>query len=35
MTIWNEADHPRDDEGKFTYKGGGTSSSKHEEKMRN
>lgn len=35
MTIWNEADHPRDNEGKFTYKGGNTSSSKHEEKMRN
>ena len=28
MTTWNEADHPRDDEGKFTYKGGSGSSSK-------
>ena len=27
MANWNEADHPRDDEGKFTYKGGGNSSS--------
>lgn len=26
MATWNEADHPRDDEGKFTYKGGGGSS---------
>ncbi len=27
MANWNEADHPRDDEGKFTYKNGGSSSS--------
>lgn len=26
MSNWNEADHPRDDEGKFTYKGSGGSS---------
>ncbi len=26
MNTWNEADHPRDDEGKFTFKNGGTSS---------
>lgn len=25
MANWNEADHPRDDEGKFTYKNGGSS----------
>ncbi len=25
MAAWNEADHPRDEEGKFTDKGGGTS----------
>lgn len=25
MSTWNEADHPRDDEGKFTYKNGGSS----------
>ncbi len=25
MSGWNEADHPRDDEGKFTYKNGGAS----------
>jgi len=25
MTVWNEADHPRDDDGKFTYKNGGAS----------
>ena len=43
MTNWNEADHPRDDEGKFTYKGGGNSNSSNnslsqksnEEKMQN
>ncbi|MBQ9246344.1 hypothetical protein IJ182_08770 [bacterium] len=34
MTTWNEADHPRDDEGKFTYKGGGSSTQKsNEDKM--
>ncbi len=33
MATWNEADHPRDDEGKFTYKGGGTSTSSNDEKM--
>jgi len=27
MTIWNEADHPRDEDGKFTYKNGGASTS--------
>ncbi len=26
MTTWNEAEHPRDDEGKFTYKNGGENS---------
>lgn len=35
MTTWNEADHPRDNEGKFTYKGGGTSTSSNDEKMQN
>ena len=33
MTNWNEADHPRDDEGKFTYKNGGQQS--NENKMQN
>ena len=23
MTVWNESDHPRDDDGKFTFKEGG------------
>ena len=27
MAVWNEAEHPRDDEGKFTYKNGGSSNS--------
>jgi hypothetical protein len=37
MGTFNEADHPRDDEGKFTYKGGiGSSRQKsNEEKMQN
>ncbi len=26
MAVWNEAEHPRDDEGKFTYKNGGGNS---------
>ncbi len=38
MSNWNEADHPRDDEGKFTFKGGSSSFSSsiretNEEKM--
>ncbi len=34
MTNWNEADHPRDAEGKFTFKGGGTTSfGNNENKM--
>ena len=32
MGEWNEAEHPRDDEGKFTYKGGGTTLYGHVEK---
>ncbi len=32
MATWNEAAHPRDDEGKFTYKGGGMSKSSNDEK---
>jgi len=27
MPVWNEADHPRDEDGKFTYKNGGASTS--------
>ncbi len=34
MAAWNEADHPRDEEGKFTDKGGGTSTAQsYEDKM--
>ena len=34
MTTWNEADHPRDDEGKFTFKNGGVSNKEsYEDKM--
>ncbi|MCD7879288.1 MAG: lysozyme [Candidatus Gastranaerophilales bacterium] len=34
MAIWNEAEHPRDDEGKFTEKGSGVSAEeKYKEKM--
>ena len=36
MANWNEADHPRDEQGKFTDKGGGSSSTtkeSYEEKM--
>ncbi len=34
MTTWNEAEHPRDDEGKFTYKNGGeTQGESYEDKM--
>ncbi len=38
MTNWNEADHPRDNEGKFTFKNGGSVPEKkqsYEEKMQN
>ena len=28
--VWNEQDHPRDDEGKFTFKNGGSSSNTKE-----
>ena len=27
---WNEADHPRDDDGKFTFKNGGSNSNTKE-----
>lgn len=33
MTNWNEADHPRDGEGKFTYKNGGGSGSSSNKTM--
>ena len=34
MTQWREEDHPRDDEGKFTYKNGGVSNREsYEDKM--
>ncbi len=34
MTQWREEDHPRDDEGKFTYKNGGISNREsYEDKM--
>lgn len=35
MTNWNEAEHPRDEDGKFTYKNGGGSGRSHNEKMQN
>ena len=28
--MWNEQDHPRDDDGKFTFKNGGSSSNTKE-----
>ena len=31
MGTFNESDHPRDNEGKFTFKGGGTTSSVNSE----
>jgi len=34
MTNWQESQHPRDDEGKFTYKNGGSSSSSSADKER-
>lgn len=30
---WNEADHPRDEEGKFAYKDGGASSGNNDDKI--
>ena len=33
MSEWNEADHPRDEDGKFTYKNSGEQSK--EDKMKN
>ncbi len=33
MGTWDESEHPRDDEGKFTYKNGGSSGKSEEEKM--
>ncbi len=34
MTVWNEADHPRDEEGKFTEKGGGTTSDNDSDSIK-
>ena len=32
MTIWDESEHPRDNDGKFTYKNGGATSDGSKEK---